>query len=198
MTESEWLSCDDARGMIQFLPRPTWDERRGRLFAVACCRLLPALPDNRLAAVIETAERFADKRADDTQLGAAIRIANDAVEPRSQDEEAATFTKLLGAEDRVLRWSEPARDLVNRTRALAPEPGASAKFRGEDLKILRAEAVPAVGEPGTIVDAGKHGFVVATGEGGFRAIELAPAGRRRMRASDFVNGYRAAVGERLG
>jgi methionyl-tRNA formyltransferase len=125
-------------------------------------------------------------------------FANDAVEPRPQDESAATFTKLLGADDRVLRWGEPARDLVNRTRAMAPEPGASARFRGEDLKILRAEAVPALGEPGTIVDASKQGFVVATGEDGFRAIELAPAGRRRMRASDFVNGYRPAVGERLG
>ena len=125
-------------------------------------------------------------------------FANGAVEPRPQDEQAATFTKLLGADDRVLRWSDAARDLVNRTRAMAPEPGASARFRGEDLKILRAEAVPAVGEPGTIVDAGKQGFVVATGEDGFRAIELAPAGRRRMRASDFVNGYRPAVGERLG
>jgi len=125
-------------------------------------------------------------------------FANDAVEPRPQDESAATFTKLLGADDRVLRWGEPARDLVNRTRAMAPDPGASARFRGEDLKILRAEAVPALGEPGTIVDASKRGFVVATGEDGFRAIELAPAGRRRMRASDFVNGYRPAVGERLG
>ncbi len=125
-------------------------------------------------------------------------FANGAVEPRPQDEAAATFTKLLEADDRVLRWSEPARDLVNRTRAMAPEPGASARFRGEDLKILRAEVVPAAGEPGTIVDAGKQGFVVATGEDGFRAIELAPAGRRRMRASDFVNGYRPAVGERFG
>jgi len=128
----------------------------------------------------------------------ADRFANGAVELRPQDEAAATFTKLLGADDRVLRWSEPARDLVNRTRAMAPEPGASARFRGEDLKILRAEVVPAVGEPGTIVDASKRGFVVATVEDGFRAIELAPPGRRRMRASDFVNGYRPAVGERLG
>ena len=75
-------------------------------------------------------------------------FANGAVEPRPQDAAAATFTKLLGAEDRVLRWSEPARDLVNRTRAMAPEPGASARFRGEDLKIFRAEAVPAVGGAG--------------------------------------------------
>jgi methionyl-tRNA formyltransferase len=54
------------------------------------------------------------------------------------------------------------------------------------------------GERGTIVTVDRDGFVVATGDGGFRPIELAPAGRRRMRAADFVNGYRPEVGERLG
>jgi methionyl-tRNA formyltransferase len=142
---------------------------------------------DRLAAIgaevlIETADLFAE--------GAA--------EPRPQDEAAATFTRRLGADDRILRWTEPARDLVNRTRALSPEPGATTRFRGEDLKIFRAEAVPANGVPGSIVEASKEGFVVATGEGGFRAIRLAPAGRRRMSSSDFVNGYRPVVGESLG
>ena len=142
---------------------------------------------DRLAAIgaevlIETADLFAE--------GAA--------EPRPQDEAAATFTRRLGADDRILRWTEPARDLVNRTRALSPEPGATTRFRGQDLKIFRAEAVPANGVPGSIVEASKEGFVVATGEGGFRAIRLAPAGRRRMSSSDFVNGYRPVVGESLG
>jgi len=41
-------------------------------------------------------------------------------------------------------------------------------------------------------------LVVATGEEGFRAIQLAPAGRRRMSSSDFVNGYRPVIGESLG
>jgi methionyl-tRNA formyltransferase len=125
-------------------------------------------------------------------------FAEGAAEPRPQDEGAATFTRRLGADDRILRWVEPARDLVNRARALSPEPGATTRFRGEDLKVFRAEAVPANGVPGSILEATKEGFVVATGEGGFRALELAPAGRRRMSSSDFVNGYRPVVGESLG
>lgn len=125
-------------------------------------------------------------------------FAEGAAEPRPQDEAAATFTRRLGADDRVLRWTEPARDLVNRTRAMSPEPGTTTRFRGEDLKIFRAEAVPATGAPGSIVEASKEGLVVATGEDGFRAIQLAPAGRRRMSSSDFVNGYRPVIGESLG
>jgi methionyl-tRNA formyltransferase len=125
-------------------------------------------------------------------------FAEGAAEPRPQDEAAATFTRRLGADDRVLRWTEPARDLVNRTRAMSPEPGATTRFRGEDLKIFRADTIPASGEPGSIVQASKEGFVVATGEDGFRAIELAPAGRRHMSSLDFVNGYRPAIGESLG
>lgn len=128
----------------------------------------------------------------------ADRLATGTAEPRPQDDALATFTKRIGPDDRVLRWTSRARALVNLTRAMAPEPGASTTFRGEDLKVLRAEAVLASGEAGTVVEATKEGFVVATGEGGFRPLELAPAGRKRMTPSDFVNGFHPAVGERLG
>ena len=128
----------------------------------------------------------------------ADRLATGTAEPRPQDDALATFTKRIGPDDRVLRWTGRARDLVNLTRAMAPGPGASTTFRGEDLKVLRAEAVLASGEAGTVVEATKEGFVVATGEGGFRPLELAPAGRKRMTPSDFVNGFHPAVGERLG
>lgn len=125
-------------------------------------------------------------------------LATGAAEPQPQDDALATFTERIGAEDRVLRWTSTARELVNRTRAMAPEPGASTRFRGEDLKILRAETVAATGEAGVIVEATKQGFVVATAADGFRPLELAPAGRRRMTSTDFANGYRPVVGERLG
>jgi methionyl-tRNA formyltransferase len=125
-------------------------------------------------------------------------LAAGTAEPQPQDDALATFTKRIRADDRVLRWTAPARELVNLTRAMSPEPGASTRFRGDVLKVLRAETVPATGEPGAIVEVTKQGFVVATAEGGFRPLELAPAGRRRMTSSDFVNGYHPVVGERLG
>jgi methionyl-tRNA formyltransferase len=126
------------------------------------------------------------------------RLAEGGVEPTPQDDSTATFTRPIRADDRILRWNEPARALVNRTRAMAPEPGASAAFRGESLKVLRAETADARGKPGTIATVDADGFVVATVDAGFRPLELAPAGRTRMRAADFVNGYRPEVGERLG
>jgi methionyl-tRNA formyltransferase len=134
----------------------------------------------------------------DVLVGSAEMLASGTADPQPQDDALATFTERLGAEDRVLRWTSTARELVNRTRAMAPEPGASTTFRGEVLKVLRAETTAAAGEAGVIVEATKHGLVIATGEDGFRPLELAPAGRRRMTSPDFVNGYRPAVGERFG
>lgn len=80
MTEAEWLTCGDPQKMIQFVSRRAWGDRRARLFSVACCRKLKVLPDDRLAGVIETAERFADRQADEVELSAAIGIATEAVE----------------------------------------------------------------------------------------------------------------------
>jgi methionyl-tRNA formyltransferase len=128
----------------------------------------------------------------------AERLASGTAQPRPQDDTLATFTMRIGPEDRLLRWTSRARDLVNLTRAMAPEPGASTTFRSQDLKVLRAEAIHASGEAGTIVEATKEGFAVGTGEGGFRPLELAPAGRKRMTSSDFVNGFHPVLGERLG
>jgi methionyl-tRNA formyltransferase len=126
-------------------------------------------------------------------------IASDRAVPVPQDDRAATVAPKLGPRDRRLDWSGSARELVNRIRALAPEPGAVATFRGANLKVLRAEAIerPTRLDPGTVTEVDRGGFAVATGEGELRPIELAPAGRRRMTAAEFVRGHRPVVGERL-
>ncbi len=118
--------------------------------------------------------------------------------PVPQDGEAATYAPKLEAAARRLVWTEPVHALVNRVRALAPEPGAQATFRGKPVKVLRASAVGEGGDPGEIVRVGGDGFVVATGSGGLQVLEVAPAGGRRMSAAEFVRGHRPILGERLG
>ena len=134
----------------------------------------------------------------DLLVWSADLLAAGGAEPQPQEDTLATFTARIGPDDRVLRWTNAARDLVNLTRAMAPEPGASTTFRGAGLKVLRAETLAASGVPGTVVEVSREGFVVATVDGGFRPLELAPAGRRRMTSSDFVNGFHPVVGERVG
>jgi methionyl-tRNA formyltransferase len=124
-------------------------------------------------------------------------LAEGTATPRPQDDALATFAPKLRAADRVLDWSSPARALVDRCRALSPEPGATASFRGAVLKVFRAAVVPGRGEPGRIVQVTRDGVVVAAGDGAVRLLDVAPAGRKRMSGSDFAHGLRPEVGEGL-
>jgi methionyl-tRNA formyltransferase len=125
-------------------------------------------------------------------------LAAGSVTPTPQDDSRATYAPKLRAEDRVLDWTGAAAHLVDRSRALSPEPAATTTFRDKTLKVYRGDVVEATGRPGTIVDLTPEGIVVATGIGAFRPLDVAPEGRKRMSGSDFVNGFRPKVGERLG
>ena len=94
-------------------------------------------------------------------------LASGPVAPQPQDPSLATLAPKFGPEDRVLDWSYPAALLVNLVRALSPTPAATTTFRGEGLKVFKADAVDATGEPGRIVEVSKRGLVVATAEGAF-------------------------------
>ncbi len=122
-------------------------------------------------------------------------LASGPVAPLPQDHSQATFAPKFGPEDRWIDWAAPADLLARLVRALSPEPSATTKFRGEGLKIFRAESVDATGVPGVILDVTNEGFVVATGLGGFRPLEVGPAGRKRMTAAEFVRGHRPLLGE---
>jgi hypothetical protein len=103
MTEAEWLAYEDPAPMLNFLrdaqatkdlsihfgstgaglelPQATISERKLRLFACGCCRRIwHLLKDERSRAAFDCAERFADGRATDDELGAAELVARAAYE----------------------------------------------------------------------------------------------------------------------
>jgi methionyl-tRNA formyltransferase len=125
-------------------------------------------------------------------------LVTNSITPTPQDDSKATYAPKLRADDRVLVWTDTATDLVDRCRALSPEPAATTTFRDRTLKVYRGDAVHETGAPGAIVAVTPEGPVVATGMGGFRLLDVAPEGRKRIGGSDFVNGFRPRVGERLG
>jgi len=68
MIESEWLVCNDPQPMLRHLGCKA-GERKRRLFACACCRRAwHLLADSRIRTAVETAERYADKAASETEL----------------------------------------------------------------------------------------------------------------------------------
>jgi methionyl-tRNA formyltransferase len=125
------------------------------------------------------------------------RLAAGDLEPTPQDDALATYAPKLGPDDRWIDWTRRAEEIARRVRALSPDPGASTRFRGALLKVFRATARPESGEPGSVLEVGRDGFLLAAGEGSLAPLEVAPAGRRRMSAAEFVRGYRPEVGEHL-
>jgi methionyl-tRNA formyltransferase len=113
-----------------------------------------------------------------------------------------TYAPLLKREHEKIDWSWSASIIHNRIRGLNPWPGAFAHFRGERVKIWQSKLSVqgkdqhgAESIPGQIVLLTEHGFKVQTGEGFLEITELQPAGKKKMSASDFFNGWRIKIGE---
>jgi hypothetical protein len=77
MTEVEWLTCDDPRPMLAFVPGGAV-ERKLRLFACACCRRIGHLLSGPgIIQVIDVAELYADKQVPAEECRGASQIAFD-------------------------------------------------------------------------------------------------------------------------
>ena len=147
---------------------------------------------------IELGERLAAMGADllvETLAG----LAAGTIVAEKQDPAQATYAPLLKKEDGRIEWSRPAGAIHNQVRGLQPWPGAYTGFRGQALHVWGAGVR---GQGSGVRGAGSvlslRPFVVQCGEGALELVEVQLEGRRRMAASDFVNGQRVAVKEQLG
>jgi methionyl-tRNA formyltransferase len=108
------------------------------------------------------------------------------------------YAKKITPEDAEIDWREPCAQIERRLRALRPAPGARTRLRGEPLKLWRASREARSGAPGTVLESGPAGVLVACGDGALRVTELQRAGGKRLRAEEFLRGCPIAAGERLG
>jgi len=122
----------------------------------------------------------------------------------AQDERLATYAPKLTKQDGWIDWSQTAEAIDRRIRASIPWPGAQTNWRGQSLKIWRAQARPVPGQPqgdshpGQVVAASSDGVVVATGSGSLVLEEFQLAGRKRLAVREFLLGHRMEVGDMLG
>ena len=65
------------------------------------------------------------------------------------------------------------------------------------LRQLHGRATLVGGTPGTVLEAGAQGIVVACGRGSLRIEELQRAGGRRLSPEEYLRGHPVAPGERF-
>ncbi len=88
-------------------------------------------------------------------------------------------------------WNKPAASIHNLVRGLSPYPAAWTEIEGNVVKIFRTRLSERKSEvvPGTVVVEGRRLFVAAIDKL-LEVEELQPAGKKRISALDFINGYR--------
>jgi methionyl-tRNA formyltransferase len=150
------------------------------------------------------------------RLGAqlALRVIDqiEAGTAQGQKQDPAQVTKApkLKKEHGAVRWEQHGSRVCCHIRAMQPWPTAytflhHAGKPAQRLLLLKAHWGPAAGgealPPGSILPITDHPprLRVAAGEGTVvEVLELQPAGKRRMRAEEFLRGHRPAPGDRLG
>ena len=109
----------------------------------------------------------------------------------AQNDEEATYVGLLKREDERLDFNDTAKNIINKIRALNPEPMANILLDNEEWKILKAEIGESKkGEVGLISEVGKDYFSINCQDGCINVLEIKPFGKKNMTVKDFLNGYK--------
>lgn len=119
---------------------------------------------------------------------------------RAQPTDGVTYARKVTREDARVDWQQPAVLLDRRRRAFTPWPGAHCYIPHAThprlLKIHAARPEPGPGNPeqraapGTVIETGDNGILVACGSGSWRITELQLEGGKRMSAAQFLSGNR--------
>ena len=127
------------------------------------------------------------------------------ITPQPQDEQLASYTRMLHKEDGKIDWNRPAGVLARTVRAFTPWPGAYTNWGDKLLKIISAYAEQSdtglEAKAGTVslrTENGRQRLTVATGNGLLIVDKLQLEGKKVMSADEFLRGYSQIVGEVLG
>jgi methionyl-tRNA formyltransferase len=127
------------------------------------------------------------------------------ITPQPQDEQLASYTRMLRKEDGEIVWNHPAEVLARAVRAFTPWPSAYTNWSGKRLKIISAHAVPSEptleAKPGTVNQRKENDrqiLSVVTGNGLLIVDKLQLEGKKVMNADEFLRGYPQIVGDVLG
>jgi hypothetical protein len=199
MTEAEWQSCTDVKRMLDWLagknksrkeswfsvwrgqasasPAPTVrvSDRKLRLFACACCETIwDLLSDDRSRHALETAEQFADGKADVQELYQAQEAAESAWATLHHDDFLPDVLQPSLRPNRALAWA--ARAAVETTE----EDGYLAAIRVAEAVARTAEEVAAWDAPWAARVWGRASLVRDIFGNPFRTVSIDPAWLTRI------------------
>ena len=119
----------------------------------------------------------------------AVELVDNGSAPRvEQDESQATYEGWCRAEDVVIDWSKPIREVYNLVRGSDSSPGAGTTFEGMTVQFYRAGIRDGDSgeEPGRVSEVSDEGFGVAAKGGTLYVRRVRPHRSPKMTAREWV------------
>ncbi|AIG77860.1 methionyl-tRNA formyltransferase [Amycolatopsis japonica] len=124
-------------------------------------------------------------------------IADGSLRAVEQTGDGVSYAPKVTVEDARVSFADPAAAVDRQIRAVTPEPGAWAEFRGERLKLGPVTVVDEPGPPPGELVVERKRVLVGTASKPVRLGEVQAQGKKRMAATDWARGTRIEQGERL-
>ncbi len=131
-------------------------------------------------------------------------IASGTEEAKPQQEEEATYCRLIKKEDGRIRWDDDAVKIERMIRAFDPWPSAFTYFKGQRLNIMNGGVYPEKNnangkERGLVLGIDEqYGILLNTGRGVLYLNRLQLQAKKELDWRSFLNGQKDFVGSLLG
>ncbi len=130
----------------------------------------------------------------DCILDALEIIKNDSLKLIKQDDNKATYTKIIKKQDALIDWQDSAENIYNKIRAFNPAPIGYTILKGLPFKIYKAKISNYNGKAGTVIKADQE-LVIGCKEGSLSLLKVQKAGGNAMDIKDFLRGNKFNPGE---
>ncbi len=114
------------------------------------------------------------------------------IKPENQDDSQATYCKKLTREDGKIDFSKDYTAVYDLYRGLTPWPGVWTTFEDKRLKLLKikpSEKSVSISQLATEDDK----LYIGCASGSIEILELQPEGKKKMTASQFLNGHQEKI-----
>ncbi len=112
----------------------------------------------------------------------------------AQDDSKASYSANIDKSEEEIKLDTNAKDIINKIRGLAYEPGAFINCNGVKLKVYKAEIsnLNSNFKPGTVINT-KKGITIMTKDFPINLLEVQMPGKNRISGKDFSNGQKIFV-----
>lgn len=120
------------------------------------------------------------------------KIAGGTNDRIKQDDNLATYTKMIKREDEKINFNDKADVIINKIRALSPNPGAYFIYNQNEIKVFKAHKTPDKIEVGKIIYK-KREMLIGCQDASISLEEIKPSGKKIMNITAFLNGAKKDI-----